>query len=261
MNLEVNGLCFSYDEKRILEDISLRVKPGSFVGLIGPNGSGKSTILKHIYRALRPEAGEILLDGEALESMPYRKSAEKMGVVGQENEVPFDFQVKEIVAMGRNPHKRLFQADTDDDRRIVREALERIGMAELADRNYQHLSGGEKQRVLIARMLAQQTEFLILDEPTNHLDVRYQLQIFDLVRSLPVTVLSAVHDMNMAAAYCDYLYAIKDGRIALAGAPEDVLTAEHIRDVFGVEADVGIHPRTGRLNIVFLPQSLQWKSI
>ena len=155
-------------------------------------------------------------------------------------------QVKEIVAMGRNPHKRLFQADTDADRRIVRESLERIGMAELADRNYQHLSGGEKQRVLIARMLEQQTEFLILDEPTNHLDVRYQLQIFDLVKSLPVTVLAAVHDMNMAAAYCDYLYAIRDGRVALAG------TAEHIREVFDVEADVSVHPRTGRLNVVFL---------
>ena len=252
MNLEIDGLGFSYDEKRILEDVSLRVCPGAFVGLIGPNGSGKSTILKHIYRALQPDAGAIRLDGENLTSMSFRRSAEKMSVVGQENDVPFDFQVKEIVAMGRNPHKRLFQADTDADRRIVRESLERIGMAELADRNYQHLSGGEKQRVLIARMLAQQTEFLILDEPTNHLDVRYQLQIFDLVKSLPVTVLAAVHDMNMAAAYCDYLYAIRDGRVALAGTPEQVLTAEHIRDVFDVEADVSVHPRTGRLNVVFL---------
>lgn len=261
MNLQVNRLAFSYEDRQILKDISLHVAPGSFVGLIGPNGSGKSTILKHIYRALRPMAGEILLDGERMEEMSYRRSAEKMAVVGQENEVPFDFQVKEIVAMGRNPHKRLFESDSGEDRRIVREALERIGMVELADRNYQHLSGGEKQRVLIARMLAQQAEFLILDEPTNHLDVRYQLQIFDLVKALPVTVLAAVHDMNMAAAYCDYLYAIKDGRVALAGPPVQVLTEVNIREVFGVNADVRVHPRTGRLNIVFLSDALDGTTV
>ena len=139
--LQVESLSFSYPCGRMLHDISFHVNKGEFVGLIGPNGSGKSTLLKLIYRALRPECGEILLDGVDLLKMPFRKSALKMAVVGQENEIPFDFSVEEIVAMGRSPHKKLFDSDTEEDRRMVHHALEHLGIEDLAKRNYRHLSG------------------------------------------------------------------------------------------------------------------------
>ena len=180
--LQLQNVSFSYPCGRMLHDISLHVRDGEFVGLIGPNGSGKSTLLKLIYRALRPECGEILLDGEDLLKMPFRKSALKMAVVGQENEIPFDFSVEEIVAMGRSPHKKLFDSDTEEDHRMVHHALEHLGIEDLAKRNYRHLSGGEKQRVLISRAIAQESDFLILDEPTNHLDISYQMQIFDFIK-------------------------------------------------------------------------------
>ena len=169
MRLQVEDLAYSYGEKDAVDQVSLQVERGEFVGLIGPNGSGKSTVLKNIYRGLTPDRGSIKLDGENLMTMPYKKSALKMAVVGQENEVPFDFLVEEIVAMGRSPHKKLFDVDNVHDKEIVHHALEHMGMAHMAKRSYLNLSGGEKQRVLIARAIAQESDFLILDEPTNQL--------------------------------------------------------------------------------------------
>lgn len=256
MSLAVDHLSFAYDDKNIIEDICLNVKDGDFVGIIGPNGSGKSTVLKNLYRALKPDKGKATLDGEDLYKMSYKKSAVKLGVVGQENFVPFDFKVEEIVAMGRSPHKKFFDGDTIDDTKIVRKSLELIGMEDMAKRNYSHLSGGEKQRVLLARALAQQTDFLILDEPTNHLDIYYQFQIFDLVKKLNVTVLSAIHDLNIAAMYCNKLYVLKDGRIYKTGTPEEILTPQLIYEVYGINADVRVHPKTEKLSITFLPKSL-----
>ena len=256
MKLNVEDLSFAYFDKNIIEDICLHVNKGDFVGIIGPNGSGKSTVLKNLYRALNPGTGRAALDGEDLYKMSYKKSATKLGVVGQENFVPFDFRVEEIVAMGRSPHKKLFDVDTERDKEIVNQSLEQIGMLNMAKRNYLHLSGGEKQRVLLARVLAQQTDFLILDEPTNHLDIYYQLQIFDLVKSLGVTVLAAIHDLNIAALYCDRLYVLKAGRISRFGTPEEILTPEVIYEVYGIKADVGIHPITQKVMITFLPDSL-----
>lgn len=254
MRLNVEGLTYSYGgQNNTIQDVSLHVDRGEFVGLIGPNGSGKSTVLKNIYRGLTPDRGKIYLDGEDLQKMSFRKSALKMAVVGQENDVPFDFLVEEIVAMGRTPHKKLFDVDNAHDKQIVHHALEHLGMENMAKRNYLHLSGGEKQRVIIARAVAQESDFLILDEPTNHLDISYQMQIFDFIKRLKVTVLSAIHDLNMAALYCDRIYVLKNGRIVLQGTPEEVLTAENIYDVYGVRSSVEKHPITGRLSITFLP--------
>lgn len=255
MKLKVDNLSFNYCDKNIIENICLNVKKGDFIGIIGPNGSGKSTLLKNIYRALEPNSGFIELDGENLSKMNFKKSAAKMGVVGQENFVPFDFSVEEIVAMGRNPYKKLFDSDTKEDKQIVMDSLEKIGMKEMSKRNYIQLSGGEKQRVLLARVLAQQTDFLILDEPTNHLDIYYQLQIFDLVKNLDVTVLSAIHDLNIAALYCDFLYVLKDGKVSRYGTPEEILTPEIIYDIYGINADVRIHPITQKTAITFLPRN------
>ncbi|MDR1206603.1 MAG: ABC transporter ATP-binding protein [Peptococcaceae bacterium] len=254
--LTIDGLSFSYGEADAVSDVALDVKKGEFVGLIGPNGSGKSTILKNLYRALVPDKGAIALDGENLLTMPHKKSALKLGAVGQENDVPFDFLVEEVVAMGRSPHKKLFDFDTDEDRRIVRHALEHLGMEDMAKRHYLNLSGGEKQRVIIARVVAQETDFLLLDEPTNHLDISYQLQIFDFVKRLGVTVLSAMHDLNMAALYCDRIYVLKNGEAVLRGVPEEVLTPENILSVFGVRCDVSVHPATGKIAITYLPEAM-----
>lgn len=256
MRLQVEGLTYSYGEKEAIDKVSLEVDKGEFVGLIGPNGSGKSTVLKNVYRGLIPDSGTIFLDGENLLKMSYRKSALKMAVVGQENEVPFDFLVEEIVAMGRSPHKKLFDIDDAEDKRIVHHALEHLGMENMAKRNYLHLSGGEKQRVIIARAVAQETDFMILDEPTNHLDISYQMQIFDFIKRINVTVLSAIHDLNMAALYCDRLYVLKEGKIVLEGTPEEVLTPENIFNVYGVRSSVEKHPVTGKMSITFLPAGI-----
>ena len=254
MRMQINGLTYSYDDKEAISDVCIDVKKGEFVGIIGPNGSGKSTVLKNVYRAITPDSGTITLDDENLLKMKYKKSAQKLAVVGQENKIPFDFLVEEMVAMGRTPHKKLFDIDTDDDKYIIHHALEHVGMEKKAKRHYQNLSGGEKQRVLLARTIAQESDFFILDEPTNHLDINYQMQIFDFIKRLKVTVLSAIHDLNMAALYCDRIYAMKDGRIVYSGTPEEVLTEERIYDVFGVKSSVVNHPVTGKLSITFLPQ-------
>lgn len=253
MKLNVDKLTFSYDEKTAVDKVCIEIKKGEFVGIIGPNGSGKSTLLKNIYRALTPDSGEITLDDENLLSMKHKKSAQKMAVVGQENEMAFDFTVEEIVAMGRSPHKKIFDGDTDHDKYIVHHALEHLGMEDMAKRSFQKLSGGEKQRVLLARTVAQESDFLILDEPTNHLDINYQMQMFDFVKRLKVTVLSAMHDLNMAALYCDKIYAMKDGKIILCGTPEEVLTEENIHNLFGVNCSVAKHPITQKPTITYLP--------
>ena len=253
MQLIVDKLEKSFGVQEVFKDVSFMIAKGEKIGLVGVNGSGKSTVLKNVYRALEPDGGTIEIDGEDMRHMSFKESALKMAVVGQENDVPFNFKVSEIVAMGRTPHKRLFDIDTPEDKKIVHHALEHVGMADMEKRNYLNLSGGEKQRVIIARAVAQESDFFVLDEPTNHLDISYQLQIFDFVRRLNVTVLSAIHDLNLAALYCDRLYVLKDGKVVLSGTPEEVLTAENIKEVYGVDCTTEIHPETGRVAITYLP--------
>ncbi|MBE6054282.1 MAG: ABC transporter ATP-binding protein [Clostridium sartagoforme] len=257
MRLQVENLSYSYGAKEVVHRVFLQVNEGEFVGLIGANGSGKSTILKNIYRALTPSNGNILLDGENLLKMSYKKSAQKMAVVGQENDIPFDFTVEEIVSMGRSPYKKLFDIDNEKDKSIVHHALEHMGIENMAKRNYLYLSGGEKQRVIIARAIAQETDFLILDEPTNHLDINYQMQILDFIKRLKVTVLSAIHDLNMAALYCNRIYVLKEGKVVLYGTPEEVLTPNNIFDVYGVRCVVEKNSITDKISITYLPETIK----
>lgn len=251
MRLQIKNLSYSYDNGNAIENVSLDVKRGEFVGVIGPNGGGKSTLLKNVYRALTPDSGEILLDGENVFAMPYRKTAQKMAVVGQENDVPFDFTVEEMVAMGRSPRKKLFDSDTAEDRSMVHHALVHLGMENMAKRSYLNLSGGEKQRVLLARAVAQECDFFVLDEPTNHLDISYQLEIFDFIKRLDITVIAAIHDLNMAALYCDRIYVLKDGKIMLSGTPEEVFTPQNIFDIYGVHSFVAKNSENGKLTISY----------
>ncbi|MFF2154359.1 ABC transporter ATP-binding protein [Paenibacillus chitinolyticus] len=255
MNMEANHLSLSIGAKKILDSVNLNVREGEFIGLIGPNGSGKSTLLKTVYRELKPDAGQVFLDERELLNLPYKKAAELMAVVSQESSVEFDFSVADMVLMGRYPHKKWYESDTEADREICLRALETVGLGHFGERSFATLSGGEKQRVLIARALAQQAKFLILDEPTNHLDIRYQLQIMELVRSLGITTLAALHDLNMAAYYCDRLYIISEGRIAAEGSPAELLVPAVLRDIFGVHAEVNLHALTGKPVITYLPES------
>ncbi len=251
MHVNVDRVCWSVDDQPIISDVSFEIAPHSLVGLIGPNGSGKSTLLRCIYRLHRPDSGTISLNGEDLQQIGSRESARRTAVVLQEYPTDFQFTVEEIVAMGRNPHKGIFDADNKQDRRIIQDALARVGMTAFTDRNFHTLSGGEKQRVIIARTLAQQAKFLVLDEPTNHLDIRYQLETMELVKSLGITTLAALHDLNIAGGYCDVIHVIDCGKIVASGTPQQVLQPDLIEAVFGVGSSVAIDPLTGRPKITF----------
>ncbi len=253
MTLHVEGVTWRVEEQTILRDVAVDVAAGELVGVLGPNGSGKSSLLRCIYRALKPDAGHIALDGDSVWDLDAREAARRTATVLQETPGEFEFVVWEMVLMGRTPHKSMFARENEEDHDLVESALAQVGMLSFAERSFATLSGGEKQRVLIARALAQQARFLILDEPTNHLDVRYQLEILDLVRGLQVTTFTALHDLNLAATYCDRLYLMAEGEIVAAGTPEEVLQPALLREVFGVDAEVQVHPRTGKLHIVFLP--------
>ena len=250
--LYVDNLSFKYDQDPIVTGVHLEVMPGQFVGIVGPNGSGKSTVLKCIYGGLVPQTGEIIIEGKNIREIKHKQRATMMSVVGQENSVPFNFVVREIVAMGRTPHKKLFEPDTEYDHEVVEKAMKQVGILHYADREYSNLSGGEKQRVLIARAIAQETDFVILDEPTNHLDISYQLQVLQTLKDSGLTVLSVIHDLNLAAMFCDDIYVLDGHTMVTHGTAEEVLTEDLIRDVFHVDCAVSANPNTGRSNIMYI---------
>ena len=196
MNIQTDNIQVSFGPKTILHDISLDIRNKEFVGIIGPNGSGKSTFLKCLYRVLKPNNGKIFFDGTEMSSLSHRDTALKMAVVAQHSTVNFDFSVLEMVLMGRSPYKGLLDRDQIDDYEIARHALAQVGLSDFESRNFNTLSGGEQQRVILASALAQRTECLVLDEPTNHLDIKYQLELMTIVKRLDATVVSAIHDLN-----------------------------------------------------------------
>ncbi|MCR8745541.1 ABC transporter ATP-binding protein [Romboutsia lituseburensis] len=250
--IQVKDLKFNIDKKEILKDISFDVPKGSFVGVIGPNGSGKSTLLKNIYRLYKPTNGSIFLDNKDLSTMKDKDCAKEIAVLAQESNTHFDFTVEQIVKMGRYPYKSVFEDYSKEDLNMVKDMLKKVGLDNYTDRSFSQLSGGEKQRTLIARALVQNTDFLVLDEPTNHLDIGYQIQLMDLVKSLNITTLSAIHDMNLASMYCDYLIVMKSGKIINAGKVEDVITSKMLKEVFGVNAYVGVNPINNKLQVSFM---------
>ncbi|MEI7034989.1 ABC transporter ATP-binding protein [Streptomyces pratensis] len=253
--LRTENLAYGTGEGRHLVDaVDLSAADGETVGLVGPNGSGKTTLLRCVYGALRPTHGRVLLDGDDLAALPVKARARRIATVPQDGHAGFELTVGQVVAMGRAPHKRFWEADSAADAALVADALDRVGIAALAPRTFASLSGGERQRALVARALVQQPSLVVLDEPTNHLDIRYQLEILALVRELGTTNLLALHDLNLAAYYCDRLYVLQGGRVVADGAPADVLTAELLGDVYGVAAEVSTHPKTGAPTVVYLPQ-------
>ncbi|ATL68304.1 ABC transporter ATP-binding protein [Nocardia terpenica] len=253
MRIEVRGLRVVLDAAPVLDGIDLTIEPGSFTGLAGPNGSGKSTLLRCLYRALRPSAGAVCIGPDDVWRTSARQSGLRTAVVAQDQSIEHAFSVLETVAMGRIPHQGgLGRADAAD-RDIIRDALDRVGMSWAAHRPLTSLSGGERQRVLLARALAQQTPVLLLDELTNHLDPGAQLELLELVRSLGLTTVAALHDLDHALAYCDHLLLVQHGRVIACDTPEKTLTAQTMTDIFGVRSAIITHPLTGRPHLVTAP--------
>lgn len=250
-DLSAAGVCVELDGRTIVHDVSLRASAGQFVGLVGPNGSGKSTLLKSLYRVIAPSAGTVHLGEMDIRGSRPAAVARHLAVVSQFQEAGFSLTVQDMVALGRTPHLGFLASETAEDRRIVEASLRAVGMRDAAERSVLALSGGERQRVALARALAQQPDFLVLDEPTNHLDVRHQLQVLDIVRNLEIGTLAALHDLHLAARYCDAIYVLDRGRVAAHGAPRDVLTAELVRRVYGVECETFDDPR-GHLSFSFI---------
>ncbi|WP_270646657.1 ABC transporter ATP-binding protein [Paeniclostridium hominis] len=251
MNLETKDLKVSLNKNEILKGIDIELGNKEFIGIIGPNGSGKSTLLKCLYRNLSPSSGSIYIDNIEIGKISTRESAKKIGVLAQHNHHSFDFTVLDMVLMGRSPYKKLMDRDTKEDYDIVYEAIDKVNIRHLANRSFNSLSGGEQQRVILARALAQKTKCLILDEPTNHLDIKYQLQLMEIVKNLGIEVIAAIHDLNIAAMYCDKIYVLKGGEIVAYGTPKDVLTKEFIKEVYDVDAKVIKDEDDDSINIIY----------
>ena len=238
-----------YNHHPILRDMNLKVSPGELVGLIGPNGCGKSTLIKAFSHIINPMSGRILVDGRVISVIPRRELARLVGVVPQIPLLPSTFSAFEIVLMGRNPHLGLFQSEGPRDWNLALQAMQKTATQSLADRRVNELSGGEIQCLLIARALVQETKAILLDEPTANLDIGRQVEILDLMKDLcrtqNLTVLAALHDLNLAAQYCDRLVLIHDGRIHAEGKPSEVITNKNIKQVYGAENCVYTHPVNG----------------
>jgi iron complex transport system ATP-binding protein len=237
-----------------LHDVSLDVAKGSLTGLLGPNGGGKTTLVSLLAGVLRPRQGRVLLDGVDLDTMSRRQIARRVAVVPQETHPAFDYTVIEMVLMGRHPHIGVMALEGPEDVEIAHDALAATGTGALAERNYMTLSGGEKQRVIIASALAQSPDLLLLDEPTASLDLHYQLEIASLLGRLnherQMTMVLATHDLNLAAALCTHVIMIRDGTVLAHGPTADVLTTQRIRELYGVEAEVRFHDTAGHLTVV-----------
>jgi iron complex transport system ATP-binding protein len=255
MDLQVNNLKIDIASKEIVKGISLDVKGNQFIGLLGPNGSGKSTLLKAIYRLLKPKEGIIRIDDKEISHYSKKELAQNMAVVSQFHNINYDFSVREIVLMGRTPHLGLLQKEGAGDYSIVDTALDKVGMRPYADRSFSTLSGGEKQRITLARAIAQEPKLMILDEPTNHLDITYQIEILSIIKDLGINVLAALHDFSLAAQYCDLLYILNQGQVDCFGTPKEVVTPEMIKRIYRVDCDIFQNPVTNTLAISYFSKS------
>ncbi|MBW3085617.1 Ferric enterobactin transport ATP-binding protein FepC [Austwickia sp. TVS 96-490-7B] len=255
--LDIRDLTVRLGGHDIVRDLTLNVPAGDIVGLLGPNGSGKSTLLRTVYRSLTPHAGALVLDGDDLTSLSLRDSARRVAALAQDSSSDLDFTVEEIVRLGRSPHQDRGRRLTTRELDLADTAMDRLGVSHLRHRGILSLSGGERQRVLIARALVQEPTLLVLDEPTNHLDITHQLRLLSLLRGGTTTVLAVLHDINLAAAACDRIYLLHDGRIVASGTPAEVITTPIIRQVYDVDVLIVEHPVTGRPQILHTLEPLE----
>lgn len=252
MTIRAENLVWSAGKSLIVKDVSLSANPGQVMGLLGPNGSGKSSLLRLLAGLRRPDRGRVSLDGKDIRQIGRGAIAKRIALVEQHAGTESNLRVRDVVQLGRIPHRSPLSGWTKADDEAVSNALGRVGMMERRNQYWHSLSGGERQRVHIARALAQTPTEILLDEPTNHLDVQHQIELLRLVSQLSLTSIIAMHDLNHAAMFCDYLVVMDGGRIVMRGAPEMVLTRELLRDVFRVDARVETSPHHGRPHIHFL---------
>lgn len=249
--LQVKDLCWRVADKTILEQVSFSIEKGQFMGIIGPNGAGKSSLLRCLYGFSKPTAGSIELDGKNISDYSRRELAQQIAVVLQEQTSQFELQVIDVIRMGLTPHKSLLSFDTLEDENLLFQASRQVDLEQQLQQQFKSLSGGEKQRAIIARAIVQQPQILMMDEPTNHLDIRHQLEILELAKSMGITVILSIHDLNLAASFCDRLLLLDRGQIVATGNPEEVLTEENLDQVFGIKSLVDRHPFTQKLRITF----------
>lgn len=258
--LRAQGVGFAYRREEVLRGIDLTVEPGTTLGIIGPNGSGKSTLIRILSGALAPGSGSVFLGHQSLAYLAPAERARRIAVVPQETHVEFAFTVMETVLMGRAPHLGRFAFEGDHDVAIAEAAMRRTGVEHLAERSLHELSGGERQRVILARALAQDAEVMLLDEPAAFLDIRHEVEIYDLLGELARegrTIVSVLHDLNLAALYCDRIALMQEGRIVAMGSPEAVITYPSITAVYGVDVYVDRNDITGAINV--LPLSRRYR--
>ena len=262
--IETREVSFAYARRRgsgplVVDGVSIGIPRGTIAGLLGPNGSGKSTFIRLLSGILAPLSGAILIDGRPIAQFTRRDLARRLAVVPQETHSTFDFSVIDMVLMGRYAHLGPFELEGAGDQRIAREALAATGTSALESRSFSSLSGGEKQRVVIASALAQASDLLLLDEPTASLDLAYQFEIASLLKRLNAergtTMVVSTHDLNLAAAVCDRIILLKQGRVLAQGPTQDILTAARIRQLYGIEAEVQFHARAGHVTVVPIGRS------
>lgn len=247
--LSADNVTLAYDQRVIAEQLSVEIPDNSFTVIVGPNACGKSTLLRALSRMLKPTQGRVLLDGQVIQSMQAKKVARTLGLLPQSSIAPDGITVADLVGRGRYPHQGILRQWSTEDERVVQESMEQTGVAELADRYVDELSGGQRQRVWIAMALAQQTPLLLLDEPTTYLDIQHQIDVLDLCAELHEeqgrTLVAVLHDLNHAARYATHLIALRGGKIIAEGAPNDIVTAELVEEVFGLRCQVIDDPETG----------------
>lgn len=253
-SIEVKELDFAYGAQKVLEDIRASFSPGIVCGLLGPNGSGKTTLLKNMAALLNPGRNTVYVNGTDIKTLPVSSLAREIAVVPQNSYIEFDFTVSDIVMMGRTPYIRRFAQETGEDRDIAQWAMKTAKIEHLADRSIKSVSGGELQRVIIARALAQKTNIILLDEPVSQLDIRHQLSIMETVRDLAheqgLTIVTVLHDLNLAAEFCDYIYLLKDGKLICGGEPREVLTYDRIEMVYEIVCLVYENPVSKKPHII-----------
>lgn len=257
--LKTDNIKFSYNQKNILKGIDLQVNKGSFIGIIGPNASGKSTLLKNMSRTLIADKGKVYLDKKILNEYSSLELAKKMAVVPQNTEISFNFNVYDIIMMGRHPYQKRWSGLNNEDKRIVKEVMEVTDTLKLKNKLINELSGGERQRVIIARALAQKPDILLLDEPTSNLDINYQGEIYDLLKYLNqefnLTIITVSHDLNLTAQYCEKLLLLKEGKIFASGSAVKVLTEENIKEVYKAEVLIKTNPISGNPFVTLMPET------
>lgn len=254
--IEIRKVFFSYFDNLVLKDISLKIGEGERVALVGPNGSGKSTLLKLCCGLLQPKEGEIRIDGRDIRQFRRKEIAQQIAMVPQHFHIPFAFKVEEVVMLGRTPFLRPFAEESKEHRQVIEEVMELIGISHLRGRFFNELSGGERQKVILSLALAQQPKVLLLDEPTAHLDIHHQIEILEVIRSLNqggLTVLGAMHDLNLAALYFERIVMLKEGQIFAQGSPSEVLTEGTIREVYSAKVKIEPHPTKKAPHIILLP--------